>query len=55
MKQNLSQEDLAELIGLSAPSISTLEKGTSNIKFTTFYKIVKALNLDLNDFLDFKL
>lgn len=55
MKQNLSQEDLAELIGLSTPSISTLEKGTSNIKFTTFYKIVKALNLDLSDFLDFKL
>ncbi len=31
MKRNLSQEGLAELIGLSIPSIRTMEKGTSNI------------------------
>lgn len=55
MKRNLSQEDLAELIGLTAPSISTLESGKSNIRFTNFYKIVKALNLNLSDLLDFKL
>lgn len=55
MKKNLSQEALAELAGMSMTAISLLETGTSNIKFTTFYKIVKALNLDLGDFSDFKL
>jgi XRE family transcriptional regulator, regulator of sulfur utilization len=55
MKRNLSQENLAELIGLSTPSVSNLERGVTNIKFTTFYNIVKALDLDLKDLLDFKL
>lgn len=55
MKRNLSQEDLADLIGLSPPSVSNMENGISNIKFTTFYNVVKALDLDLKDFFDFKL
>lgn len=55
VKQNLSQEKLAELAEMSMTAISLLETGTSNIKFISLYKIVKALNLDLKDFLDFKL
>lgn len=55
MKRSLSQEELAELAGLSMTAISLLETGSSNIKFLSLYKIIKALNLDLSDFLDFKL
>lgn len=55
IKKNLSQDELAELVGLSKQSISALETGVSNLKFTNFYKIVKTLELDLSGFLDFKL
>ncbi|MEI8129590.1 MAG: helix-turn-helix transcriptional regulator [bacterium] len=55
MKQNLSQETLADLADLSMTSISLLETGSSNIKFLSLYKIAKALDLNLGDFSDFKL
>lgn len=55
IKKNLSQDDLADLVGLSKQSISALETGVSNLKFTNLYNIAKALNLDLGDFSDFKL
>jgi transcriptional regulator with XRE-family HTH domain len=55
IKRNLSQDDLADLIGLSKQSISALETGVSNIKFTTLYNIAKALDINLGDFSDFKL
>lgn len=55
LKRKLSQEDLAELVGLSPQSISTLESGRSNLKFTNLYNIAKALDLNLGDFSDFKL
>jgi len=55
MKKNLSQEDLADLVGLSKQSISALETGTSNVKFTNLYNIAKTLDLNLGDFSDFKL
>ena len=55
LKRKISQEKLAELVGISPQAISTLESGKSNVKFTTLYKIVMSLDLDLKDFLDFKL
>lgn len=55
MKRNLSQEEFAELVELSSTSISAIETGVSNLKFTNLYNIAKALNLDLGDFSDFKL
>lgn len=55
VKRKLSQESLAELAGLCTQSISTLEAGINNVRFITFYKIVKVLDLDLGDFSDFKL
>jgi transcriptional regulator with XRE-family HTH domain len=54
-KRNLSQQELAEIVGLSAQSIATLETGKTNVKFTNLYNIAKALNLNLGDFSDFKL
>lgn len=55
MKKKLSQEALAELSNLSMTSISKLETGNNNIKFTSLYRVAKALDLDLGDFSDFKL
>jgi Helix-turn-helix. len=55
LKRKLSQEKFAEMVGLSPQSISTLESGLSNVKFTNLYNIAKVLNLDLGDFSDFKL
>jgi len=55
IKKNLSQEELAELVDLSKQSISALETGVSNLKFTNLYNIAKALDLNLGDFSDFKL
>lgn len=54
-KRKISQQDLAELSKLSIQSISTLENGANNIKFTNLYKITNALGLHLGDFSDFKL
>lgn len=55
LKKNLSQDDLADLVGLSKQAISALETGTSNLKFLNLYNIAKALDLDLGDFKDFRL
>lgn len=55
IRRNLSQEDLAELVGLSKQSIGAIENGSSNVMFTNLYKIAKALGLNLGDFSDFKL
>ena len=55
MKRSLSQETLASMVGLSTQSISTLESGISNVKFTNLYNIAKALDLDLGEFSDFRL
>lgn len=55
VKKNLSQEELAELSGLCTQSISTLETGVKDIRFTTLHKLAKAFDLELKDLLDFKL
>jgi len=55
MKRKLSQEVLADMVGLSPQSISTLESGASDVKFTNLYSIANALDIDLGDFSDFKL
>ncbi|MBQ8459944.1 helix-turn-helix transcriptional regulator [bacterium] len=44
-RQFLSQEKLAELIGIQTHHISKIERGLVDIKFTTLIAILKALNL----------
>lgn len=41
----LSQEGLAELVGISEKHLSKVENGLVNIKITTFLAIMKALNV----------
>ena len=45
---NLSQMELAKLVGTRQPAISRLERGDGNITISTLYKIADALNADLD-------
>ena len=45
---SISQTQLARIIGTRQPAISRLEKGDSNTTLRTFFKVAKALDLDIN-------
>lgn len=55
MKHKLSQEELAEKANMNMRSISTIECGLTDIRFTTLHKIANALNVDVPTITDFKL
>ena len=44
---NLSQMQLAKLVGTKQPAISRLERGDGNITISTLYRIAHALDADL--------
>jgi len=44
---NLSQAQLARLVGTRQPAISRLERGDGNITLSTLYRIASALDADL--------
>ncbi len=52
LKQNMSQEELANISGCGLSLIGTLERGEKAITFYNLYKIVKSLNIDFNKLLD---
>ena len=45
---NISQTDLARIIGTKQPAISRLEKGDYNTTLSTFFKVADALDLDIS-------
>ena len=47
LKQNLTQEELAEKCNLSTVYISNIERGKANISFHTLDKISKILNFNI--------
>ena len=47
-KRNLSQMQLAKLIGTRQPAISRLERGDGNITINTLHRVAKALDADLD-------
>ncbi len=53
LQNNLSQEELAEQIGISWRHLQRLEKNEDNTRVSTFKKIVKALNLPDDEILKF--
>ena len=55
VKRHLSQEQLAELANMNMRSISTIECGVTDIKFTTLNKIAIALNVELQTLVQFSL
>lgn len=44
---NISQTQLAKLVGTKQPAISRLEKGDGNITINTLHRVADALNVDL--------
>ncbi len=45
---NLSQTQLAKLVGTQQPAVSRLERGDGNITINTLRKVADALNADLD-------
>ena len=48
LKNNLSQEQLAELTNISIPTISLIETGKQNTSILNIIEIAKALDVDIN-------
>lgn len=46
---NLTQEDLAEKVGIHPTYVGKLESGKNNPSFLMLYKISRALKIRLND------
>lgn len=51
--KNISQEKLAELIGVNRTYISLIEQGDRNPSLKTIYRIAKALNTKSSDLILF--
>ena len=47
-KANLTQEELANLVGSNKSYISRIENGKTEPKVSTFYRIIGALGLSVN-------
>ena len=54
-KRKISQFDLSLKTGLTTRSLSRIECGTNDPKYSTLVKISNALEMDLKDLFDFKL
>jgi transcriptional regulator with XRE-family HTH domain len=54
VKRKLSQEELAELANLNMRSISIIECGGADLKFTTLYKLATAFGVDVPTLVEFK-
>ncbi len=47
-QMQISQTELARIIGTKQPAISRLEKGDYNSTLSTFFKVADALDLDIS-------
>lgn len=54
MKRSISQEKLAELANVSIRTISDIERGLTDIRYTNLLQIAEAFELTLSQLLDFK-
>lgn len=52
-EKNFSQEELGFLIRSARNYIGCIERGEKSPSMKTLYKIAKALNVRVNDFVDF--
>ncbi|MFA7659501.1 MAG: helix-turn-helix transcriptional regulator [Candidatus Gastranaerophilaceae bacterium] len=55
MKRHWSQEKLAEASDLSMRSISLLECGKNDVRFSTLSKLAKAFDMEVSALVDFRL
>lgn len=54
-KRELSQEALEEKSGVSRRTISEIERGNVDIRYTNLYQIAEAFNITTSELLNFKL
>lgn len=54
-KRGLSQEDLEEISSVSRRTISEIERGNADIKYTNLYQLAEAFNLSISELVNFKL
>lgn len=54
-KRKLSQLELSMKTGLTTRSLSRIECGTNDPKYSTLVKIAKALEIDLRELFNFQL
>ena len=54
VRRGLTQEALAEQVGRSAETISSLERGKSFPNYQTLGNLSEALNVPVRDFFDFR-
>lgn len=55
MKRDISQEQLAELANVSIRTISDIERGLTDIRYTNLLQISEAFGLSLSELLMFKM
>ncbi len=55
IKRNLSQLDVSLSSGITTRTLSRIETGLIDPKYSTILKISKTFNLELKELLDFKL
>ena len=53
-QRNLTQEKLAEMIGIDTPNLSNIERGKRFVSAETLEKIIKSLNIMEKDLFDFE-
>ena len=54
IERNLTQEQVANYLGVTAPAVNKWEKGTSYPDITTLPALARILETDLNTLLSFK-
>lgn len=55
IKNKMSQEELEEKSKVSRRTISEIERGNADIRYTNLCQIAEALNLSTSELLNFKL
>lgn len=51
-QHNLSQNNIAKLLGVSAQQIQKYENGTNRLSLSSFIVLAKELKINVNEFLD---
>lgn len=54
MKRDMSQEKLAEIANVSIRTISDIERGITDIRYTNLLQISEAFGMSISEFLAFK-
>lgn len=54
MRHNVSQEKLAEMANLSIRTISDIERGLTDIRYTNLLQIAEAFEMTISDLLSFR-